>query len=107
MIVEIVDIEGLWDTSTSWFAKSRSLVQVEFQGIYQNSKPNDNVKNPKFNELFIFPFDEQSQENHALQMKLFISVFVVEGKGDVPKMLPPTPACAEGSPGGQDEKDQN
>ena len=92
MLVEICQIDGLWDTSTAWFSNSRSLVQVEFQGICMNSKPNDNVKNPVFNELFIFPFDEEHPENNLvsspLQMKLFITVLIVEGKGEVPHILP-------------------
>ena len=40
-------------------------------------------------------------------MKLFISVFIVEGKGEVPKMLPHNISSNEGSSSESNEKDQN
>ena len=106
MIVEICEISGLWDTNNSWFTKSRSFVQVEFKGILLNSKTSDNVTNPTFNELFIFPFSDQKDASTNNEKKLFISVFIVEGSGDIPSLLPSKP-CETGSPPGPSEKDQN
>ena len=53
MIIEVGKIEGVWNTSSSWFSKCRTLVQVEFAGCCMNSKANENVKDPLFNVLTI------------------------------------------------------
>ena len=55
LILEMGKVEGLWNTSDSWFTQCRSLVQVEYAGTCFNSKANKNVTNPNFAELFIFP----------------------------------------------------
>ena len=75
-------MSGLWNTSDSWFTRCRSLVQVEFAGTVLNSKPNDDVHSPRFDELFVFPVGED-QQLVAAEGKVFISILTVEGKGDI------------------------
>ena len=41
-----------------------------------------------------------------MDKKLFISVFTVEGSGEIPSMLPSKP-CDTGSPPGPNEQDKN
>ena len=60
------------------------MVQVEYAGTCINSKPNRDVENPHFAELFIFPVSKQSE---SMSTKVFISLLVVEGKSEIPADL--------------------
>ena len=61
MVVEVGKVTGLWDTSDSWFTQCRSFVQIEYAGTCINSKPNTNMRDPHFAELFIFPINDVSR----------------------------------------------
>ena len=43
LVLEIGQVQGLWNTSDSWFTRCRSMVQVEFAGNCFNTQPNSNV----------------------------------------------------------------
>ena len=82
LVIEIGQVQGLWNTSESWFTACRSIVQVEFAGTCINSKPNKDIDKPKFDELFIFPVSEELPV--SFRTKVFISVINVEGKQEIP-----------------------
>ena len=86
MIIEVGKVDGVWNTSSSWFSKCRTLVQVEFAGCCMNSKINENVKDPLFNELFIFPFGDDNMVNmpRSFTHQVFVTVLTVEGSGEIP-----------------------
>lgn len=84
LVLEIGQVQGLWNTSESWFTQCRSMVQVEYAGNCFNTKPNSNVMDPYFAELHVFPgasVDSFDQENTST--KVFISILTVEGKTKV------------------------
>ena len=88
LILEVGQVHGLWNTSDSWFTQCRSMVQVEFAGKCFNSIPSRNLKDPHFAQLFMFPVKEDEVKEGRLESydnnKLFITVFVVEGKSEIP-----------------------
>ena len=51
-----------------------------------NSKVNENVKDPLFNELFIFPFGDDNMVNmpRSFTHQVFVTVLTVEGSGEIP-----------------------
>lgn len=62
------------------------MIQIEYAGTVINSRPCENVMDPYFAELFIFPVSEESsyQLPDVMATKVFITVFLIEGKNDVP-----------------------
>ena len=62
------------------------MIQVEYAGTCINSRPNANVHDPYFAELFIFPVSQESlkQLTEGMATKVFITVFTVEGKSEIP-----------------------
>ena len=62
------------------------MIQVEYAGTCINSRPNTNVRDPYFAELFIFPVSQESlkQLTEGMAAKVFITVFTVEGKSEIP-----------------------
>ena len=64
------------------------MVQVEFAGKCFNSTPSRNLKDPHFAQLFTFPMKDDGAKEGRLESynnnKVFITVFVVEGKSEIP-----------------------
>lgn len=58
------------------------MVQVEYAGQCFNTKPSDNVNDPYFAELHVFPASGDTDSEH-FSTKVFISILTVEGKTDV------------------------
>ena len=89
LLVEVLSVDGLWNTSKSWFFPSKAFVQVEFGGLCFNSKPTADTKEAFLNELFVFPGSKQVEAFDNEFSKLYISVMTVEGSDEVPNEANP------------------
>ena len=60
-----------------------------------NSKANENVKDPLFNELFTFPFGDENMMNmpRSFTHQVFVTVLTVEGSGEIPDPDEVSPKC--------------